>query len=213
MGKSKKLNYTTIATKIPLNVKQKLYTIAEILNLSIYELLQYLILFYVRYFDNDSPISDEYEIMLDAFINVVDQSMKNSSKPFNVKQKYISSAIIFIQQNNNIQYQTIAIGKDGQGRITENYNLDKMLSEYLKATDPETLERLVCIQKQIGFFSISHTLHYLVKQSNCSQKEDIIKMEIESMFKDNDRVYNKSLNYGERTIRKKHFTPDTIKDY
>lgn len=177
--------FTTVATKISPTDRQKLCTIAEGLNLTFYELLQSLLLAIVRYFDKDCPISDELEKMMNAFFNVI-QTTTGSFNPIRLKNRKlqtVKSAILFVQRKDGQQPQTIAIGKDEQGRLTETYNTDKMLADYLQATDPNILHLLEEHSKRMEFFSISHTLHHLILQHS-QQPTDTISEEINTLFND-----------------------------
>jgi len=192
--------YTTIATKISLTDKQKLCAIANGFQMSFYELLQSLLLAIVRYFDTDTLISHESDTMLNAFANVM-FATAGSFSPLAIKghqQQSVKSAILFVQRKDGQQPQTIAIGKDGQGRLTETYNTDKMLADYLQATDPEILKVLEDERKRMELFSIGHTLHELILQASTEPKETIGE-EINALFDDiripSGQATNKDVHY------------------
>lgn len=202
--------YTSIATKISRTDKQKLCAIAADFQMSFYELLQSLLLAIVRYFDKDTPINNESETMLNAFTNVM-ISTDGSFNPLAIKgheQQSMKSAILFMQRNDEQRPQAIAIGNDEQGRLTKTYNTDKMLSDYLQATDPETLRVLENERKHMEYFSISHALHQIVMQSR-KQPADTMSEEINAMFDDiriptgqainEDIHYKKVFNRGDFT--------------
>lgn len=196
--------YTTIATKISRTDKQKLCTIANGFQMSFYELLQSLLLAIVRYFDRDSLISHESDAMLNAFCNVM-FATAGSFSPLAIgghQRQSVKGAILFVQRKDGQQPQTIAIGKDERGRLTETYNTDKMLADYLKATDPETLRVLEDERKRMELFSIGHTLHQLVMQSQ-AQPADRMGEEIRAMFDDvripSGQAINEDIHY-----RRKH---------
>ena len=177
--------YTNIATKISNTDKQKLCTIAQHFGLSCYELLQGLLLALVRYFDTDTPISDKNRTMLQAFANIM-FATDDSFSPLSLKgykKECISSAILFVRRKENQRAQIIAVGKDEQGRLTETYNTDKMLADYLKATDPDILQVLEDKRKCMELFSIGHTLHELVTKRT-STPADTMSEEINSLFDD-----------------------------
>lgn len=192
--------YTTIATKISLTDKQKLCAIANGFQMSFYELLQSLLLAIVRYFDTDTLISHESDTMLKAFANVM-FATAGSFSPLAIKghqQQSVKSAILFVQRKDGQQPQTIAIGKDGQGRLTETYNTDKMLTDYLQATDPEILKVLEDERKRMELFSIGHVLHELILQASTEPKETIGE-EINALFDDirisSGQAINKDIYY------------------
>ncbi len=177
--------YTLIQTKITPADKLKLCAIAESFNMSVYMLVQALLLGIVRYFDKDTAISPERSTMLDAFFNVI-TATAGSFSPLSLKgyrQQTVKSAILFVQRKEGQQPKAMAIGKDEQGNITETYNADKMLADYLQATDPKTLKLLEDERKRMGLFSIGHTLHQLVLLQSAQQGEKMCE-EIKTMFDD-----------------------------
>lgn len=177
--------YTTIATKISRKDKQKLCAIAEGFHMSFYQLLQSLLLATVRYFDKDTAISPECGKMIDAFAHII-MATADSFSPLALnghKQQKVKSAILFVQRKDGQQPQTIAINKDEQGKLTESYNTDKMLADYLQATDPLIYRLLEDERKRMEHFSIGHTLHHLLLQHSTQPAEEMSE-EIKSMFED-----------------------------
>lgn len=202
--------YTTIATKISHTDKQKLCVIANEFKMSFYELLQSLLLAIVRYFDTGTTISREHDAMLNAFFNVMFANA-DSFCPLAIKshqQQSVKSAILFVQRKDDQRPQAVAIDKDDQGRLTETYNTDKMLADYLQATDPELLKVLEDERKRMELFSIGHTLHQLIMSCR-TQPTETMSEEINAMFGDvripsgqatNEDVYYKGkYNRGDYT--------------
>ena len=214
--------YTTIATKISRADKQKLCRIADGFQMSFYELLQSLLLALVRYFDHDSPISDESETMLNAFANIM-QATDGSFSPLAIRgheMQRVESAILFVQRKDGEQPQTIAVGKDEAGRLTESYNTDQMLADYLRATDPKILRVLENERKRLDLFSIGHTLHLLIMQSR-PEPTDTMSEEINALFDDvriptgqaiNESIYYRRRNnvgdYTQATPTRKYYRAD-----
>lgn len=139
-------NYKVIATKLTPADKSKLIAIAEAFGLSLFGLMQNLVLVSLRFFDRHSPISNEHATMLNDF-----------GRPFD-------KAIVFLNRKQSSRPQVLAIDKDGRGRTTESYNLDGMLADLLRATDPPLLRVLEDEKMRQHDFSLSHTLHELVLQ-------------------------------------------------
>lgn len=215
--------YTTIATKIPRTDKQKLCTIADGFGLSFYELLQALLLAIVRYFDKDSLISYESNTMLNAFANVMFTNA-GSYSPLSIKgheREKIKNAILFVERPNTKRPQMLAVSKNAQGCLTESYNFDTMLADFMEAYDPELLELLEDERKRLGYFSIGHALHEILLKKS-TPAADKMSEEVDAMFHDvritsgqkvNDDVLykRKRNNYGEdytTVTRKQTFRAD-----
>ena len=177
--------YTTIATKISKADKAKLCTIAKGFGLSFYELQQALLLSLIRYFDKDSFITYEHNIMLNAFGNVF-AAIGDSYNPISItghQSDKIEKAIMFVNRGKANRPQVMAIGKDRNGNLTESYNQDQMLTDYLQATDPQLLKVLRYERDTRDNFSLSQTLRELVLQ-RASQPSDMMEADIKAMFED-----------------------------
>ena len=198
--------FTTIATKISLADKVKLNVIAERFGMTYYQLNQALLLAIVRYFDKDSAISYESNTMLNAFGNVI-MATNGSFCPLNRKdreQQKVKSALLLVERKANQRPQLLAVTKDDRDGLTESYNLDKMLADFMEAYDPEILNALKDEQKRLGYFSIGHTLHELVLQK-ATPPADTMGEEITEMFQDmritSGQKTNKNVFYQQKQNR------------
>jgi hypothetical protein len=188
MGKGYKKNenkpYCMVQTKLTAEDKEKVRSIAEGFNLTIYGLLQGLLLSILKYFDKYTAISYEHSQMANAFTNILStlQSSFNPLTTRNNERETISKAILFAEIPNKAP-QLISVAKDGKGAIEKTYNLDTMLEDFLRAFDEETLQVLKQIQKHLGIFSLAHTLRTII-MLNKPSIEGIIEKEIREEFSD-----------------------------
>ncbi len=176
--------FTTIATKLSTTDRAKLELIAERFGMSLYELLQSLLLALVRHFDPGSNLSDRHLAMIDAFFNVIRTASisHNPIKRGDNKFEKVEGAIFFVKAESD-HPQLLAIGKDEQGELTESYNTDHMLAALLGAIEPGLCKWLEEERERNGLFSIVHTLHHLARLCHL-QRRDTIGEEILGMFSD-----------------------------
>lgn len=214
--------YSVISTKIASSDKEKIVDIANRLGMNLYQLMQSLILALVRYFDKESPISDELNIMVSSFMDVV-ASIKgsyNPLKPSNQSGESIQKAFVFVQRHNRERPQIIEVGKDNKGEWTKNYNIDDMLSEFLEILNPKILNELKKEKRELGYFSLVQTLQKIINE-NGTLKKDEIEEEVKSLFTDirvsglainGDVYYKRKKNIGDYTavspISKKYIHAD-----
>lgn len=183
--KSENYTYKLVATKVKPADREKFGAIAQGFNMTSYELVQALVLALVRYFDKDSLVTYEHNIMLTTFCDLF-MSTGDSFNPLSLNGKdrrEIGKAIVFVNSKQSDRPQVMAIAKDGKGNLTESYNVDKMLTDFLRATDPEVLKVLTTERERSDNFSLSHTLHDLVL-SRAAKPADIIESEIKELFDD-----------------------------
>lgn len=76
--------YLHVGTKITYSDRDKLDVIAKGMGMTLYQLLQALMLAMVRYFDAGSLITYEHNAMLNAFANTMFQ-LKDSYSPLSIK--------------------------------------------------------------------------------------------------------------------------------
>lgn len=177
--------YTTIATKISLADKVRLSRIADGFGLSLYELMQGLLITMARYFDKGSAVTYEGNTLLNALGNIMFANA-DSFCPMALKNRqkqHVSSAILFLQREQGQRPQLIEVHTDTQGNMIENYNYDGMLSAFLDSLDPDALQRLKDEAKRNGYFSITHTLHELIMQRT-TPKAEAMSAEVQDLFSD-----------------------------
>lgn len=203
--------YITIATKISLADKVKLCRIANKFGMTFYNMLQALLLLICRMADEGSAITHEHQIMLQAFLDMMDQE-QDSFSPLAIKghkQQHICNAILFIQKEPDQRPQLMEIRKSERGNMMESYNHDTMLTVFLNSLDPSGLQCLEDETKRLGYSSISQTLHKIIMERT-APIEDNIHEDVCDMFSDvrittgqqinNDVFYRRKNNIGDYTI-------------
>lgn len=221
--KSEKGNHmVTIASKVTIRDKEKIRAVAKAFGLTFYELQQSLLLAFLRYFDSDNVVTYDHNCMMNAFANTM-YAMKDSYCPLNFRQdsqRSIKSAILFVKDSKKRIPQLLLVRQNEDGQLRETFNFDKMVLEFLGSVDPECLQRLENKKKELGYFSITHTLHEMILQRTNATED--IKNDIEEMFTDiripsgeavNDDIYYrraKRTNVDEYTTihRKQTFRAD-----
>lgn len=204
--KSEKGNHmVTISSKVTMRDKEKIRAIAGAFGLTFYELQQSLLLAFLRYFDSDNVVTYDHNCMMNAFANTM-YAMKDSYCPLNFRQdtkRSIKSAILFVKDSEKRMPQLLLVRENEDGQLRETFNYDKMVFEFLGGVDPDCLQRLESKKNELGYFSITHTLHELIMQR--TNTTDDIKNDIEEMFTDiripsgeaiNDDIYYRR---GKRT--------------
>lgn len=208
-------NYTSIATKIAWADKVRLLRIAEGFGMSLYEMMQGLLLAMARYFDKGSIVTDEGNSLLNALGNVMFAS-KDSFSPMALKgrqQQRVCSAILFMQRNGSLRPQLMEAQIDRQGNIVESYNYDDMLSAFLNCLDPDALQRLKVEAKKQGYFSITQTLHELIMQRTANTTAYDMSAEVRELFTD-ERIAtgqktNNDIHYKAKQNRGNDYTTIT----
>ena len=214
--------YTTIATKISLADKVRLSRIAESFGMTFYNMLQGLLLLICRMADKGSAITYEHQIMLQAFLDMMNQK-QDSFSPLAIKgheDLHVCNAILFIQQKPDQRPQLMEIHKTEHGSMMESYNHDTMLTAFLNCLDPSGVQRLEDEAKRLGYSSICQTLHEIIMERT-AHSGDTISEDVHDLFSDvriptgqkiNDNTfYKQKQNRGDYTTitpRKKRYRAD-----
>ena len=198
-------DFVTIATKVSKVEKERINCIANAFNMSFYELLQSLLLALLRYFDSGRLITYDHNCMMNALANTI-YSLKDSYNPLRLRdreRRNITSAILFISDSDKRRPQLLSIYKNDDGQMMESFNFDKMVSDFLNCIDPDALVRLEAMKKELGYFSITHTLHELIMQRTSTT--DGIKTDVGTLFHDIRIPSGENINndvYYKRDYRK-----------
>jgi len=192
----------TIASKVSKSDKTRIKAIANAFGMTFYELLQSLLLGMLRYFDIGRHSTYDHNCMMDA-LSIAMHSLKGSFCPLQKKGKEsrrIKSAILFVEDSVKNRPQLLFVCMKDDGQIIESLNFDKMVTDFIGCIDPESIKRLDYIKNELGYFSITHTLHEIIMQH--SSFTDDMKADIESMFKDfripSGEAINNDIHYQER---------------
>ena len=174
----------TIASKVSKRDKAKIKAVADLFGMTFYELLQGLLLSFLRYFDIGKLSTYDHNCMMDAISNVM-HSLKGSYNPLKRKgseSRELYGAILFVQDYQKNRPQMLSIKKNENGLMMESLNYDEMTADFLGCLDPDGFRGLEVIKKEIGCFSITHTLHEVIMQR--TNETDEIKADVKELFTD-----------------------------
>jgi hypothetical protein len=176
--------FLTIASKVSKEDKEKIKAVASLFGMSFYELLQSLLLGMLRYFDIGRNSTYEDNCMMDALFVAI-HSLQGSYCPLQKKgrkSRRIKGAILFIEDSPKSRPQLLSVSMNEDGQMVESLNFDKMVSDFLGCVDPDGLRGLDGIRKELGYFSITHTLHEIIMQRTSTKDEN--QEYIKKMFDD-----------------------------
>lgn len=171
--------FLTIASKVSKEDKAKIKAVASLFGMSFYELLQSLLLGMLRYFDIGRNSTYEDNCMMDALFVAI-RSLQGSYCPLQKKDREnrrIKGAILFIEDSPKNRPQLLSVSMNEDGQMMESLNFDKMVSDFFGCIDPDELKRLERLRDELGFFSITHTLHEIIMQhASCiDENQEFIK--------------------------------------
>ena len=191
--------FLTIASKVSKEDKAKIKAVASLFGMSFYELLQSLLLGMLRYFDVGRNSTYEDNCMMDALF-VAMRSMKGSYCPLQKngrENRKVRGAILFVEDSPKNRPQLLSVSMNEDGQMMESLNFDKMVSDFFGCIDPDGLKRLERQRDELGFFSITHTLHEIIMQheSCIDENQEYIKELFEDIRIPSGQAINEDVQY------------------
>lgn len=191
--------FLTIASKVSKKDLAKIKAIASMFGMSLYELLQSLLLGMLRYFDISRNSTYENNCMMDALFVAI-RSLQGSYCPLQKKDREnrrIKGAILFVEDSPKNRPQLISVNMNDAGQMMESLNFDKMLTNFLGCIDPDGLQRLSNLKNELGYFSVTHTLHEIIMQhtSSIDENQEYIKQLFEDKRIPSGQAVNDNIVY------------------
>ena len=120
----------------------------------------------------------------------------------------IAQVILILQQNGRHGFGLAMIDKPFMGESTETRCVDTIIERIIKLSSPELYKKLEKVGKRLCCNSIRETLTVLSEHMNDTLDKEEDREELPGYG--NFHEYGKPIEYGQRTKRKKHRTPDSL---
>lgn len=199
--------YKVINTKISPEAYAKIYRLAQKLGMKPYEMLQMCVDTLVRYMDDRHNLSPEMERMMLVFEDMVGwKQALNLAAP--APHATIAEATYYLTAEGKAGIRAVHVTEPFFGNWHETENIQLILERTIENLAPELYRRLRAMCVSYEAQSVLELLQHLVDAQTIM---DLDHEEVRQSFQDCNRGDNcKSVEYGQRTVRKKHYTPDSM---
>lgn len=199
-------HYKTVATKISPYAYRLLQRLARKLGMKIYELLQMCLDTLIRYASDTHNLTPEMERAMAIFEHMTGWAgCMNFAEP--TGDKRISEAIYFLTSPKKKGSRAVLVTLPFFGKRGQTENVQRIVERTMELVCPERYRRLRLLADEHNCQSILNMIDRLIDyHSTDSDTEEMRKMFEDALRAEN----NKPVAYGERTKRKKHYTPDTM---
>lgn len=199
-------HYKTIATKISPEAYILLERLARKLGMKIYELLQMCADIFIRYMSDAHNLTPEIEHAMAIFEHMTGWAgSMNFAEP--TGEKRISEAIYFLTSPKKKGCRAVLVTLPFFDKMNQTENVQIIVERTIELVCPELYRRLRLLAAEHNIQSILDMIYRLIDyHSTDSDTEEIRKTFEDALRAEN----NKPVAYGERTKRKKHYTPDTM---
>jgi hypothetical protein len=199
-------HYKTIATKISPEAYRQLEQLARKHGIKLYELLQMCADILIRYMSDAHNLTPEIERAMAIFEHMTGWAgSMNFAEP--TGEKRISEAIYFLTSPKKKGCRAVLITLPFFDKMNQTENVQIIVERTIELVCPELYRRLRLLAAEHNIQSILDMIYRLIDyHSTDSDTEEIRKTFEDALRAEN----NKPVAYGERTKRKKHYTPDTM---
>ena len=201
--------HATFSVKIP----QAMYDLVNILCEGLQhgtngnDLFKMFIQTFIESAKHEGPISPEMQ----HFLNLLKME-PGWHKAFNftdvTASTEIAQVILILQQNGRHGFGLTMIDNPFMGESTETRCVDTIIERVIKLSSPELYKKLEKVGKRLYCNSIRETLTVLSEHMNDTLDKEEDREEMPGYGNYHD--YGKPIEYGQRTKRKKHRTPDSL---
>ena len=189
-----------INTKISLKAYAQLCAITDRANIKIYTILQCVVDCFIKCFCESEPINDYMREMLSKFVDI-DRAKNGFCFCAPLLQNLEMTKCLAIVTKAKKTIPEIVLIQTENGKVTENHNSDKILTEFLQAFSPKILHGLQRIKKSEKMHNLTDALLFAVNE--IAYPKDPLHSEIEQMFTDiNNAVYHDEDAHAKQTGRK-----------
>lgn len=203
-----KEKYKVVNTKVKPEVWRQLKRICAKKDLSIYDMLQMMCDCLVRYMDDRHNLTPELEQAMSVFEHMTGwKNAFNHCDPSTGKEVCETVVVCQDPKGKKTGHRVSMVRKPFMGQVEQTENIVQIYERMTEVLLPEIYRKLRMLAVDMDCNSIVDLMHLMIDSQTVRQLED----ELRRDFEDANRAENgKAVEYGHRTRRKKHVSPDSI---
>ena len=202
--------FKPIATKVPVWVADLLTILAKMRGMEVYELLQLLVNAFISAAKNSCPVTPEMRLLIDTLkVDAAWSQAFNFASP--TAQNEIAQMVLILQQPAHKGFGMIMIDRPFINEAHQTTCVDDILERVVEVAMKGLYQELRDIGNDLGTESFRETLFTLCDAYRLTKSEADIRNE--GPQEGNHSDYGTVIEYGKRTRRKKHLTPDDIQTH
>ena len=203
--------YISIATKVPVWVADLLTILAKMRNMEVYELLQLLVNAFISAAKNSGPVSTDMRLLIDSLkMDAAWNNAFNFASP--TAKNEIAQVVLILQQPGHKGFGLAQIDRpfiSDASYIT--YCVDDILERVMEIGMKGLYKELRDIGNELGSESVRETLTILCDAQRLVNIDRQYQEEGPQVGNYSD--YGRPIEFGKRTKRKKHLSPDDIQTH
>ena len=198
--------FENVSTKVATEVKEQLNRILKTMGINEYQWLQLMIEVTIRMMDDRHNLSEAMAKMIQMFKMVPGFKDAASLVDANAEGQ-IDGAIYFVNVKGKKGYKPVMVERTWfDGQWNETHNVRDIVECVIERCAPDSYMKLRDHMQELECESVFECLMTMVDAYSLTRLDE----EIPAMFNDMRADNGKALAYGQRTKRKKRYTPDTM---
>lgn len=198
--------FVPLGTKTSPEFKRIFLRICERKHINPYRAIQMMVDTFVRYTDDRHNLSAEMARLMSIF-----EHADGWEQAFNFAdgqaKKHIAEAIYLLTAAGKTGSRAVMVHRPYMGDWMETANIQQILERVIEVLTPERYRRLRALAVDMDCNSILELLDHLIDNQTAEEEAAELRKEFEDC---NRHEFGRPIEYGQRTKRKHHKTPDTL---
>lgn len=205
--KNKDDGWVLLGTKVPPHIGQLFDLLARQRGMKSYEILQLLVNGFITAAKHDGPLTPELRLLIDSLkLDVAFNKAFNFASP--TAQNEIAQIVLILQQPGRKGFGLTMIDRPFMGDARQTYCVDDILERIAEVSMKGLYKELRQVGVEYETESLRETLTLMADALIIKHLDEANMSEGPQLGNFSD--FGRAIEYGKRTKRKKHFTPDTM---
>ena len=203
--KQKEQGFVTVATKVSESMARVLNLIARKKGIKVYELMQLVCWFLVRYTSDEHNLSEDINRLMIMFHS--ESGWKDAFNLCNPSvETEVAQELLILQQPGKKGFGAVLVDKPFMGKWTQTENVNQIVERVIEVCMPDVYEHLRELATNMECTSLTEALITLADAKSIEYLNERNRREMEGCVL-ND--CGKQYQYGARTKRVPHYSPDS----
>ena len=199
--------FVTVATKISENMARVLNQIARKKGIKVYELMQLVCWFLIRFTSDEHNLSEDINRLMIMFHS--DVGWKNAFNLCNPTiESEVAQELLILQQPGKRGFGAVLVDKPFMGTWTQTENVNHIVERVIEVCLPDVYKRLRILATEMDCQSLVEVLVSMADTNTTEWISEQNRREMEGVSNMHD--YAGAIEYGNKYKRVPHRTPDSV---
>ena len=205
--KQQEQGFVTVATKVSENMARVLNQIARKKGIKVYELMQLVCWFLVRYTSDEHNLNEDINRLMIMFHSEVGwKEAFNLCNP--TGENEVAQELLILQQPGKRGFGAVLVDKPFMGKWTQTENVNHLVERVIEVCLPDVYKRLRLLATEMDCQSLAEALIMMADAQTIEWLNEQNRREMEGAANMHD--YAGAIEYGQKYVRHPNRTPDSV---